>query len=186
MLFSPGWRAPIRQGEVLAVFSLGLVLGGTLSAGVVWLASGLAAPVPTTARAALTVLVAAVAAAREAGLVRLPLPQNSRQIPQEVLMHRLRTGSLRFGFEMGTGVRTYVSASSPYVLALGLLLAHLSAPATLLAGVAFGAGRALSAALTYWARSRERDALIAARMTWVKNATALSVLTATTLLLLAA
>ncbi|MEV4257908.1 hypothetical protein AB0J52_32505, partial [Spirillospora sp. NPDC049652] len=140
-------------------------------------------PVPGPARAVLTVLVAAVAAAREAGLVRLPLPQNSRQIPQEVLMHRLRTGSLQFGFEMGTGVRTYVSASSPYVLALGLLLAHMSGPATLLAGVAFGVGRALSAALTYWARDPGRDAVIAARMTWVRNITALSVLAAVTLLL---
>ncbi|MFC4912754.1 hypothetical protein [Actinomadura gamaensis] len=184
MLFSPGWRAPIRQGEVLAVFSLGLVLGGTLSAGVIWLASGLAAPVPAAVRAGLVVALAAVAAAREAGLVRLPLPQNARQIPQEVLMHRLRTGSLQFGFEMGTGVRTYVSASSPYVLALGLLLAHLGAPATLLAGASFGAGRSLSAALTYWARSPDRDALIAVRMPWARNLTALSVLLALALLLL--
>ncbi|MCP2335829.1 hypothetical protein [Actinomadura rupiterrae] len=182
MLFSPGWRAPIRQGEVLAVFSLGLLLGGTLSAAVIWLASGLTAPLPHAVRAGLIIAVAALAAARDIGLLKIPLPQNSRQIPQEVLMHRLRTGTLQFGFEMGTGVRTYVSASSPYVLALGLFLAHLSAPATLLAGATFGAGRSLSAALTYWSRSETRDALITTRMPPTKTLTALSLLFALAIL----
>ena len=121
MLFSPGWRAPIRQGQVLAVFTLGLLLGGTLAATVLWLLSGLAAPLPRSVRVAAILAVAVLGVAREAGWVRIPLPQNARQIPQEVLKYRIRRGALRFGFELGTGVRTYVSASAPYVVALGLL-----------------------------------------------------------------
>ncbi|MQY08144.1 hypothetical protein [Actinomadura macrotermitis] len=175
MLFSPGWRAPIRQGEVLAVFTLGLLLGGILSATVIWLLSGLAEPLPSSARALAIVAVAALGAAREFGLLSIPLPQNARQIPQEVLQTRLRRGSLQFGFELGTGVRTYVSASTPYVLALGLLLSHQGPFATAAAGSAFGAGRALSAALTWWSRDPDRDARIAVRMPWIKRLTALAV-----------
>ncbi|TDD77751.1 hypothetical protein [Actinomadura rubrisoli] len=184
MLFSPGWRAPVRQGEVLAVFTLGLLLGGTLSAAVVWLLSGLAAPLPGPVRASGILAVAAVGAARELGLVRVPLPQNARQIPQEVLQARLRVGSLQFGFELGTGVRTYVPASSPYVLALGLLLSHQGPVPTLLAGAAFGLGRALSALLTYVSRDDHRDASIAARIHSVTSVAALASLTALALLML--
>jgi hypothetical protein len=182
VLFSPGWRAPIRQGEVLAVFTLGLLLGGALSATAIWLLSGLAAPLPPAARTAAIIAVAALGAARELGLIALPLPQNARQIPQEVLQTRLRRGSLQFGFELGTGVRTYVSAATPYVLALGLLLSHQGPLPTVLAGLAFGAGRSLSAALTYWSRDPGRDAEIAVRMAWIKNVTALAVLAALALL----
>lgn len=184
MLFSPGWRAPVRQGDVLAVFTLGLLLGGSLSATVIWLLSGLAAPLPASARTAAILGVAALGAAREFGLVRIPLPQNARQIPQEVLQIRLLRGSLQFGFELGTGVRTYVSASSPYVLALGLLLSHQGLVVSLLTGTAFGTGRALSATLTYLARDPDRDVAINTRMPWIKTTTAMTSLAALALLLL--
>ncbi|TDC93828.1 hypothetical protein [Actinomadura sp. 7K507] len=183
MLFSPGWRAPVRQGEVLAVFTLGLLLGGTLSAAAVWLLSGLATPLPPPVRTSAIVAVAALGAARELGLVRIPLPQNARQIPPEVLQTRLRRGSLQFGFELGTGVRTYVPAASPYVLALALLLSVPALSVALLTGATFGAGRALSAVLTYLARDDRRPALLAVRMPRLKAAAALTVLVALTLLL---
>lgn len=182
MLFSPGWRAPIRQGEVLAVFTLGLLLGGTLSAAVIWLLSGLTEPVPASARTAAILAIAALAVARETGLVTIPLPQNARQIPPEVLQTRLRRGSLQFGFELGTGVRTYVPASTPYVLALGLLLSRHPLTTTLAIGAAFGAGRALSATLTYLARDDHRDAAIATRIPHTKTTTAISTFTALLLL----
>ncbi|MFC6884616.1 hypothetical protein [Actinomadura yumaensis] len=183
MLFSPGWRGHVRQGEVLAVFTLGLVLGGTLSATVIWLLSGLAAPLPSYARTAAILAVAAVGVLREFGVIAVPLPQNARQIPQDVLQARLRRGSLQFGFELGTGVRTYVSASSPYVLAAGLFLSGAGAPAVVAAGTAFGAGRALSAALTYLSRDLGRAAAVAVRMPLIRNAAATATLAALTVLL---
>ncbi|TYB43029.1 hypothetical protein [Actinomadura chibensis] len=184
MLFSPGWRAPVRQDEVLAVFTFGLLLGGTLSAAVIWLLSGLSAPLPGPVRAGAILAAAFLGVAREWGLIRIPLPQNARQIPPDVLQTHLRRGALQFGFELGTGVRTYVSSSAPYVLALALFLGHGPLRTTLLAGTAFGAGRALSAALTYLSRDAHRDAAVAARMPPVRNATALSALAALALLLL--
>ncbi|MFI0350475.1 hypothetical protein [Actinomadura sp. 9N407] len=160
------------------------MLGGTLSGTVVWLLSGLTAPLPSYARTSAILLIAVLGAARELGLFPLPLPQNARQIPQEVLQFRMRRGSLQFGFELGTGVRTYVSASAPYVLALCLLLSRHALIPTLLAGTAFGLGRALSAALTYASQDPGRAATITHRMPWIKNTTALTIPTALALLLL--
>jgi hypothetical protein len=184
VLFSPGWRAHVRQGEILAVFTLGLLLGGAVSGAVIWLLSGLTAPLPSYARTAAILLIAALGAAREFGLFPVPLPQNARQIPQEVLQFRMRRGSLQFGFELGTGVRTYVSASAPYVLTLCLLLSHQALVPTLLAGTAFGLGRALSAALTYLSQDPDRAVAITRRMPWIKNTTALLIPAALAVLLL--
>jgi hypothetical protein len=74
--------------------------------------------------------------------VSFPLPQNARQVPQEVLTGQVARGSLQFGFEMGTGVRTYVSSTVPYVLAVALALTAPDIGAVLAAGLGFGAGRA--------------------------------------------
>ncbi|GLY90626.1 hypothetical protein [Actinoallomurus iriomotensis] len=182
MLFSPGWRAPVRQDQVLAVFSAGLLLGGTLTATVLWLLSGLTEPLPGVARTGLIIAVAVLGVAREAGWVRIPMPQNARQIPQEVLRARIRRGALRFGFELGTGVRTYVSASAPYVVALGLLLAHQGPVPTILTGTGFGIGRAATAATRYASRHDEWDDRRVTRMPLLKNAIALTVLVALVLL----
>jgi hypothetical protein len=186
VLFSPGWRAPVRQGQVLAVFSLGLLLGGTLTAGVLWLLSGLTAPLPGAVRTGAILAVALLGVAREAGWLRVPLPQNARQIPQEVLRSRVRRGALQFGFELGTGVRTFVSASAPYVVALGLLLSHQGPITTILTGTGFGAGRAVTAAVRYASRYDEWDDRRVTRMPLLTNAIGITVLIALAVLLLPA
>ncbi|RBM19460.1 hypothetical protein [Streptomyces sp. PT12] len=131
---------------MLGVFTAGLLLGGTLSATVLWLASGLVTPVPEVVRAPAAIGVALLGVARDAGLIALPLPQNARQVPQDVLQRDLVRGALQFGFELGTGVRTYVSASLPYAAAAAVLLAG-DAGAALLTGVGFALGRAATPAL---------------------------------------
>ncbi|GLY25093.1 hypothetical protein Misp04_48250 [Micromonospora sp. NBRC 101691] len=108
------------------------------------LLSGLSAPLPVSVRYAGVVAVAALGLLRELGLVSLRLPQNARQVPQDVLQRNPRRGALQFGFEMGTGVRTYVSSSAPYVLAAALLLVGQRLDVVVLAGVGFGVGRALT------------------------------------------
>ncbi|KAB1162389.1 hypothetical protein F6X68_00035 [Micromonospora sp. AMSO12t] len=99
-------------------------------------------PVPW--RYAGIVAVAVLGLLREVGLVPIRLPQNARQVPQDVLQRSLRRGALQFGFEMGTGVRTYVSASAPYVLAVALLLGGQRLHVAMLAGIGFGVGRAMT------------------------------------------
>ncbi|MFY1594661.1 hypothetical protein [Micromonospora sp. WMMD737] len=123
---------------------MGLIAGGLLSGSVLGLLSGLSAPVPVPWRYAGIVGVAVLGLLREVGLVPIRLPQNARQVPQDVLQRSLRRGALQFGFEMGTGVRTYVSASAPYVLAVALLLGGQRLHVAMLAGVGFGVGRAMT------------------------------------------
>ncbi|WDZ82931.1 hypothetical protein [Micromonospora cathayae] len=129
---------------LLALFSAGLIAGGLLSGLVLGVFSGLSAPLPTPWRYAAIVAVAVLGLLRELGLVRVRLPQNARQIPQDVLQRDVRRGAARFGFELGTGVRTYVSSSAPYVLAVAVFLAGQRLSVAVLAGVGFGIGRALT------------------------------------------
>lgn len=111
---------------------------------VLWLFSGLLSPIPLEWRHGMIVVAALLALLRDQGVLRFPMPQNARQIPQDVLQRDLVRGTLQFGFELGTGVRTYVSASAPYVLALGVLLAGGGLITAVAAGLGFGLGRALS------------------------------------------
>jgi hypothetical protein len=106
------------------------------------LASGLFAPVPSAWRHGAIILVALLGLARETGAAPIRLPQNTRQVPQDVLRRNLLRGAAQFGFELGTGVRTYVSASAPYVLAVAVLLAGQHLGIAILAGLGFGGGRA--------------------------------------------
>jgi hypothetical protein len=68
-------------------------------------------------------------------------------VPLDVLQRGLVRGSLRFGVELGTGVRTYLSATAPYVLAAGLLLCGQHWPVAALAGLGFAGGRATTTLL---------------------------------------
>lgn len=109
---------------------------------VLGLLSGLSAPLPSSWRYATIAAVALLGLLRETGVVTIPLPQNARQVPQDVLRRSPRRGALRFGFELGTGVRTYLSATAPYVLAVAVFLGGQRLEVAALAGVGFGAGRA--------------------------------------------
>jgi hypothetical protein len=183
VLFAPGWRSPIRQTTVLAIFTIGLLLGGALAAGVLWLLSGLTEPVPQTGRVIAVLSLAAFGTLREFGVLRLELPQNARQIPQEILQRRLRLGALQFGFELGTGVRTYLSSTTPYILAVGLLLTLPGLVATVSAGLAFGLGRALTPTLSIAGLDRSWDHRRMSRIAWITRGSALAVFVALGLLL---
>lgn len=144
---------------MLGLFTAGLLAGGVLSAVVLWLAGGLTTPVAEPLRHWLIIAFAGLAVLRDLGLVRFPLPQNGRQVPQDVLRRSITRGSLQFGFELGTGVRTYVSATTPYVLVAALLLATSDTAGVVtavLAGAGFGGGRALTP-LTRYANGGQGD-----------------------------
>jgi hypothetical protein len=144
-LASSVWRASDSQPKVLALFSAALVLGAAATTAILWLVGG----VMSWIIPALPALIAlgtfgAVAVARDAKVIRLDLPENRRLIPREVFDRRPWKAATWFGFELGTGVRTYRPSTSPYVLGLLLVLFGGSwsvvIPALLAAG--FGLGRA--------------------------------------------
>jgi hypothetical protein len=131
--------------RVFVAFVAGTSSGALATALGLWLLSGLSEPLPDAARlyalAGAGVLVLAV---RHSALARrVNLPEARRQIPAEVLAGDATRGALRFGLELGTGLRTYVPAVAPYLLALTIFAARPGLYVALLAGLGFGIARGL-------------------------------------------
>jgi hypothetical protein len=124
---------------VVRFFGAGLLLGALLVGFVAGALGALPqALLPAPVRYTLFALVAVPVLLREVGLVRFPVPQNARLVPEDV-QHLRRWGALQFGFEMGTGVRTYSPSALPHlVLAAVLLVVPLPAAFALAAGFALG------------------------------------------------
>jgi hypothetical protein len=137
VLSSPVWR-----GGPEAALGAGLLVGAVVSAAGVlvlgslirWAAFGFGWLVVYGACGVLLL--------REFRVVSFALPQNARLIPHTVFRHGPYLGSFEFGFELGTGIRTYVTSSLPYavVVAVALVSSPIGAVST---GVGFGLGRLL-------------------------------------------
>ncbi len=138
MLSSPVWR-----GSPAFSFCLGLVAGGVVIAvALLLVGSLLRAPLPLPVRAGCVLVAAVLVTLRELGVLRFPLPENQRLVPESVFRLGRFAGPFQFGLEMGTGVRTYLPSGLAYLTAVVLLL--FSTPVTAVAaGVAFGLGRSL-------------------------------------------
>ena len=125
---------------MIRYFGTGLLLGGVLVA----FAAGVlgALPhvlVPVQVRQALFGLVALPVLLRELGLVRFAVPQNARLVPEDV-QHLRQWGALQFGFEMGTGMRTYSPSALPHLVLVAIVLV-VPFPAAFAAAAGFAAGR---------------------------------------------
>ena len=121
-------------------FGAGLLLGAVLVAFVAGALGALPqALLPAPARYALFALVTVPVRLRELGLVRFPVPQNARLVPEDV-QHLRRWGALQFGFEMGTGMRTYSPSALPHLALLAVLLV-VPFPAAFALAAGFAAGR---------------------------------------------
>ena len=133
-----------RHRVALALFSLG-ALAGAAALGLLlgWAGSALARGWARGAAA----LLAALGAAREAGLLRLPVPELRRQVPERWRREWPLAGwSLGYGAGLGVGVLTHQAVATFWVAAAGALA--LGDPlVSALCLAPFGAGRALMAAL---------------------------------------
>ena len=98
--------------------------------------------------------LAFVAAAREAGLVRLPLPQARRQVPERWRFELpLPVWSTGYGAGLGAGFFTYQPVSTFWVALVGALALAQPVPAALCLSL-YGAGRAF---MVIWPRRRADD-----------------------------
>jgi len=132
-----------HAGPVVAGSYLAGAIGGALtSIGVVFVLSGLLSPVPDSARQVVAIVMVLVLLIHALGVICLDLPQRKYQIPRETFTDAPARAAFRFAFELGTGVRTYITSVSPYALAILILLG-------LPAGLGAGAGAAGSAAVGY-------------------------------------
>jgi hypothetical protein len=121
-------------------FLAGSVLGGTLTGSLAGVAS-LAFPTLDFGMIIVVIGLTIVAAlARDMGVFNVHLPENRRQVRSSVYDLPASAGALMFGFELGTGFRTFITSSAPYIALVGIVL--VGRPATaILAGVGFGTGR---------------------------------------------
>jgi len=87
---------------------------------------------------------------RDLDLIHFGLPQNRRLVPLDVLNQSEYKSAVQFGIEMGTGVRTYLSASAPYMVAAYLLLSSAPVPDVFAAAMGFAVGRWMML-LGHWA-----------------------------------
>lgn len=156
------------QRAIITMFAFGLMLGGTATALALWMLSGLPSVSPSYVQASVLIGLAMAAVARDLEIVRFPLPQSARQIPKTVFHRGIVRGTLRFGFELGTGIRTFLPSTTPYVLAAAVLLQAERVSVAIMAGASFGLGRSAMPAMRYLSGAPEDwDDRMASRTRWL-------------------
>jgi hypothetical protein len=123
--------------------------GGTVSGFGAWIVSGIAHDMPLQVRETLVLSLAAVALGRDFRVVRFGLPESTKMVPQEIFRRGPFASALGFGFALGTGVRTRVPATAPYLLLLAVVVLAPGLITSLLTGLSFGVGRALMTLARY-------------------------------------
>src|SRR5437016_3767738 len=127
--------------EPLVVFSLGLLLGGVMSASAAWIVSGVGQSIPSGWRIGLLGAAAFFVLLRDFRVISFWLPEPLRQVPRSIFQRGLTLAAFQFGIELGTGLRTYLTSTVPYLLAVGIIFAGESYLAAAIAGLGFGLGR---------------------------------------------
>lgn len=125
---------------MIRFFGTGLLLGAVLVAFVAAVVGALPqALVPGPVRWVLFGVVALPVLLRECGLVRFRVPENARLVPEDV-QHLREWGALQFGFEMGTGMRTYSPSALPHLAMVAVVLV-VPFPAAFALAAGFAGGR---------------------------------------------
>jgi hypothetical protein len=132
-----------RKREVLEVssYSLGLGVGGLSTASMVWLLGGLAQPLPASVGAGILLLGATMTLLRDFSAFSFSLPQSHYQVGESIFRRRTQ-GAFLFGLQLGVGVLTRISSTTPYLLCVAVLLTSPPYVVAIAAGTGFGIGRA--------------------------------------------
>ncbi|HEY3894062.1 MAG TPA: hypothetical protein VGL88_01705 [Pseudonocardiaceae bacterium] len=131
---------------------MGLITGAVTIATLAVTLGSLLRPVePRPVQSGLVLAAAVFVLAGECGLHRITLPHRRAQVPSTVIAAGGDAGALRFGFEMGCGVRTHLPSNLPYLPLVTVLLVS-SWPAALATGLGFGLGRAAMALGRHYSR----------------------------------
>ncbi len=132
----------VRRGSDISGFIAGLFVAAIATAlGFVVVGSLIRSPIPPIVASIIVAGVALVLLLREFGVISFPLVQNARLVPQFVTRIPF-WGSVQFGMEMGTGMRTYSPTGLPHIMAIAIVFLA-SWPEALAAGAGFALGRAV-------------------------------------------
>jgi hypothetical protein len=145
VLLPPERQRSLLDRKIGAAYAAGTTSGALLTTLVAWCLSGFTQPLGPISRVILLCLGAGfIWLVKQGPLGRfVSLPESRRQIPAEVFRGGPVPGAYRFGFELGTGVRTYIPSPAPYLLLLSILVGSLTLGGALLIALGFGLGRAL-------------------------------------------
>ncbi len=137
-------RSAIGGLTVSGCFAAGTTAGGALSGALAAVVNGLLGWISEPVRLGIAACVGAALVVYDLAAPHVRLPQASRQIPEHVFANDQRWAAVRFGFEYGTALRTYVTSAAPYVLMVAAVALPLEVSQCVLIGAAFGFGRSLS------------------------------------------
>lgn len=118
-------RASVRRRVSVVSFCAGLQLGAVMTAAVLLVTGSIlwgVIPLSLGVRGLAFWPIAAVLVLHQLDILKLRMPMNGRLVPSTVFRLGPVFGPLQFGIEMGTGARTFVSSSSPYVLVAAVFL----------------------------------------------------------------
>jgi len=113
-------------------------------------------PAPAIAGAILIGILVVVLVARDVGILHFSLPGVHRQVRRDITRLDSRLASISFGFELGTGVRTQITSSAPYMALVLLILLDPGVVAVVAAFSAFGIARGSVALDRALRRDRDR------------------------------
>lgn len=157
-----------------AYFS-GAVLGAAIPAILLIVIAGLLSPLPMEIRAVGVIVILVLLAVRSLGMVQFRLPQNARQIPEYVFADRPERAAFRFAFELGTGLRTYLTSTAPYAVAAAAALLYPSSwPAVVGAAALLAVGFAGGRSVVVVGQMTRRSVLTRPRPAALHGATALT------------
>ena len=158
-------------------FGLGLISGGLAVGAVLWFAGALLAWIPGGILIACAIAIGTLALLKDLGWLEVRLPENARQVPIDVMYRDPRITLVQFGFELGTGARTFVTAAAPYSVAATVVALHPPIGQVAIAGAAFGAGRLCMALMREVSRDADAwDSAFAARSRLVASLASLTAL----------
>ncbi len=99
------------------------------------------APFPLLVLQIVVAVSAVVLLLQEFGVLKFPILQNARLVPQFVTRIPF-WGAVQFGMEMGTGMRTYSPTALPHIMAISIVFLA-SWQQALMAGIGFAMARAV-------------------------------------------
>lgn len=164
---------------VAGSYTLGAVTGAMVTTGGLFVLSGLVSPLPTPGRSVIAIGLLLVLALHSTGILCLDLPQRKYQIPRETFTAAPQWAAFRFAFELGTGVRTYITAISPYALAVLIVLRlpnGLGAASLAAGSAAFGYG--LGRSIVVASQSMRQTIAVDHPQRWLRAADLLTLVTA--------
>ncbi|MDN5931845.1 MAG: hypothetical protein L0I24_12420 [Pseudonocardia sp.] len=156
-------------------FGAGLLLGAALVGFVAGVVGAIPqALVPAPVRWVLVGVAAVAVVLRECGVWQFRVPENARLVPEDV-QHLREWGALQFGFEMGTGMRTYSPSALPHLVLLAVVLV-VPFPAAFAVAAGFAAGRlAMPLLSNAWSDDGRWTEVWSRTQAWVRPVLALTV-----------